>query len=152
MFYFQPISCFAWTQTSYHVVPCWSSTLQAAGNTFQDRSHIFLPVASLSAHKVIFPPAAKGTSVFQNIMIYNNDANTPLRFVCLYNTIFTCFTCCSVIIQRETCAEMCPNDVHLIDDLPSHHIYAQGSVFALMYAYATIRVQEEDSWSNCVRR
>ncbi|XP_073395974.1 cilia- and flagella-associated protein 65 isoform X3 [Physcomitrium patens] len=80
MFYYQLISCFAWTSTSYHVVPCWSSTLHTSGNTFQDRTHIYLPLASLSTHDVIFPPAAKGTSVFQNIMIYNHDANTPLRY------------------------------------------------------------------------
>lgn len=79
MFYVQSVSCFVWTQTSYHVVPCWSSILQLCGNSFVERSHIFLPLASLSTHKVIFPPAAKGSTAYQNIMIYNHDANTPLR-------------------------------------------------------------------------
>jgi hypothetical protein len=90
MFYLQSMTCFAWTQTSYHVVPCWSSVLQLSGNTFADRSHIFLPLASLSTHKVIFPPAAKGTSVYQNIMIYNHDANTPLRFLRIHIVSIGC--------------------------------------------------------------
>lgn len=80
MYYLQLLSCFAWTKTSFHVVPNWSTTVQASGHTFQDKSHMFLPLGSLSTHKVVFPPAAKGTIVYQSIMIYNHDANTPLRY------------------------------------------------------------------------